>query len=465
MTGIIGYASYLPHYRITEAALGTRAGGHGRLVACHDEDTTTMAVEACRRVLSAGRHPDLAAVKVTTPVPPYLVKNNASAVHAALGLDESVRATDAGSATRSALALLIEAAQQDRAQLLAVSDMRGGLPGGPDEREGADAAVAFVTGSGPSVIAEVLGDAAVTMEILERWRLPGAPADRRWEEHFGAEQYVPAGQRAFDAALKQAGLTASEIDYLLVSSTNRRAARTLRRTAGTRPEASTVDSTGGLGQAGAADAGVQLAAVLDLAEPGQHIVVVSLADGADAVVLRTTDALVSGRQRIPFGDQAAACDDPVDQFTVLRWRGLLPVEDLPRPTPKAPMGPPARRATGWKFALRGSVCSCGAVHLPPQRVCASCGAVDDMRVRPVAGRPARVVTGTTDRLAWSPHPPASYAVIDFDGGGRLECELTEVDDTAIAPGLAVEMVFRRGHTRDGVHNYFWKARPVRGEAG
>jgi hydroxymethylglutaryl-CoA synthase len=461
MTGIVGYAAYLAHYRLARAAmgpaaLGTKDAGQARLVACHDEDTTTMAVEACRQVL-AGRQTNLAAVRFATAAPAYLVKNNASAVHAALGLPESVRAVDAGGATRSGLALLIDAARDDRIQLVTMSDLRGGLPGGPDEREGADAAVAFVTGSGPAVIAEVLGEAAVTMEILERWRLPGAPADRRWEEHFGAEQYAPAGQRALDAAIKDAGLTPADIDHLVVSATNLRAAATLRRTAGA------PDLTGTLGQAGTADAGLRLAAVLDVAQPGQHIAVVSLADGADAVVLRTTDALERGRQRTFVRDQAAEGDD-IDYLTVLRWRGILPVEELPRPTPKGPMGPPARRATAWKFALHGSVCSCGTVHLPPQRICASCGALDEMRPVPVADRAAQVVTGTTDRLAWSPHPPASYAVVDFDGGGRLECELTEVGDAVITPGLAVEMVFRRAYTRDGVHNYVWKARPLRGKA-
>ena len=31
----------------------------------------------------------------------------------------------------------------------------------------------------------------------------------------------------------------------------------------------------------------------------------------------------------------------------------------------------------------------------------------------------------------------------------------------VAIGMEVEMVFRRLGTADGIHNYFWKARPVR----
>ena len=55
-----------------------------------------------------------------------------------------------------------------------------------------------------------------------------------------------------------------------------------------------------------------------------------------------------------------------------------------------------------------------------------------------------------------------FAVLDFDGGGRFPGELTDVDPDDVAIGDRVEMTFRRLTTADGIHNYFWKARPVRG---
>ena len=66
-------------------------------------------------------------------------------------------------------------------------------------------------------------------------------------------------------------------------------------------------------------------------------------------------------------------------------------------------------------------------------------------------------------MAYSPSPPIVFAVVDFDGGGRLPIELTDVDDSEVTIGMRVEMTFRRLYTADGIHNYFWKARPVRGE--
>jgi uncharacterized OB-fold protein len=52
------------------------------------------------------------------------------------------------------------------------------------------------------------------------------------------------------------------------------------------------------------------------------------------------------------------------------------------------------------------------------------------------------------------------AVVDFDGGGRYRCEMTDVDPGRLAIGTRVEMAFRVLSTAKGVHNYFWKGRPV-----
>ena len=82
----------------------------------------------------------------------------------------------------------------------------------------------------------------------------------------------------------------------------------------------------------------------------------------------------------------------------------------------------------------------------------------DERLADVKGT---VATFTVDRLAYSLSPPISVAVIDFDGGGRFECELTDADPERVEIGDRVEMTFRRLFTAEGVHDYFWKARPVR----
>jgi uncharacterized OB-fold protein len=71
-----------------------------------------------------------------------------------------------------------------------------------------------------------------------------------------------------------------------------------------------------------------------------------------------------------------------------------------------------------------------------------------------------VMTFTVDRMAYSPSPPVIFAVVDFDGGGRFPVELTDLDDGSLAIGDRVEMTFRRLFTADGIHDYFWKAKPL-----
>ena len=76
-------------------------------------------------------------------------------------------------------------------------------------------------------------------------------------------------------------------------------------------------------------------------------------------------------------------------------------------------------------------------------------------------RALRGVTFTIDRMAYSPSPPIVFAVVDFDGGGRFPVELTDVDAGDVAIGDRVAMTFRRLFTADGIHDYFWKGRPIR----
>ena len=90
-----------------------------------------------------------------------------------------------------------------------------------------------------------------------------------------------------------------------------------------------------------------------------------------------------------------------------------------------------------------------------------CGAVDQMEDEPFADAPCKIATYTIDHLAYSLQPPVIAAVVEFEKGGRINCQLTDVDPDAVAIGDELEMTFRRMYTAQGVHNYFWKARPQR----
>ena len=71
----------------------------------------------------------------------------------------------------------------------------------------------------------------------------------------------------------------------------------------------------------------------------------------------------------------------------------------------------------------------------------------------------RVSNLTDDRLGGNDGQVRLVAVVDFEGGGRFQCELADADEGSVQVGDVVRMTFRRLYTSGGIHNYFWKARP------
>ena len=222
-------------------------------------------------------------------------------IHAALDLPAAGLAVDMAGSVRSGVGAVLAAADSSVPALAVLSDVRTGLAGGADERDGGDGAAALLFGgtsqAGVPVLAELVASGSATDEFLDRWRLPGAPASKVWEERFGEHVYGPLADAAFADALKQAGLAPGDVDHLVVAGLPARAVRRFAATSGVRPEAAANDLSAAIGNAGTAQAGIVLADVLDRATPGQVIVVVVLSDGATALVLRTTEAIAGATAR------------------------------------------------------------------------------------------------------------------------------------------------------------------------
>jgi 3-hydroxy-3-methylglutaryl CoA synthase/uncharacterized OB-fold protein len=466
MAGIVSYGAYVPYWRLQRGAitqvLGSGGGRGTRSVASYDEDTTSMAVEAGRIALAAapeGYQPFSVWFGTTTPA--YLDKTNATAIHAALAMQGGAGAYDVIGSVRSSVATMMGAGAGGP-QMGVVADIRSGLPGGADEANGGDAAAALCFGD-ERVIAQVIGGGGATAEFLDRWRAPGDPYSKQWEERFGEHAYVPLAQQTVGAALERAGLTPEQVDHVIVSGLHGRAVKAVPRAIGVRPEAVADDLSATIGNPGAAQWTLNLCDVLDRAEPGQTIAVVILADGINVWLLRTTDELTAfrARQAATVASQVAATRDDLAYANFLTWRGFLTKEPPRRPEPERPAAPPSLRRNQWKYGFFGSKDETGFVHLPPARVSQGSGEIDHMEPVRMADVKATIATYTVDRLAYSLSPPVVAAVIDFDGGGRFQCELTDVDPERVKIGDRVEMTFRRLYTQDGVHNYFWKARPLR----
>lgn len=461
MRGIVSWGAYLPYWRLDRAQIAPvigQGGGKGtRTVASYDEDPSTMAVEAGRLALGPGI-PRPTQLLFGTTNPAYADKTNATVVHAALRLDEASAAFDLGLSARSAMGGLLLALRGAGTSLVVGSDIRTGLPGSSDEANGGDAAAAVVIGDGEAVVAEFLGAGSTTAEIVERWRIPGDIRPRTWDDKFSETELVPLGTAAWKAALADAGVGADQVALVAVAApTTRLAGAIAARLGGVK----VVDNlAGSVGATGAAQPGLQLAALLEQAEANQVIALVSLADGADVIVLRTTPGFASRTRTTIAAQLASGGSVPYGKF--LAWREVLRVEPPRRPEPQRVSASAAARSTDWKFGFVGTrETGTGIVHLPPQRVSADGSATDEMEPVPMAEVNGTIVTFTIDRVAYSPSPPIVFAVVDFDGGGRFPVELCDCRSDEVTIGGRVEMTFRRLGTTDGLPNYFWKARLVR----
>lgn len=445
---IRAYAAYLPRHLLRGADIALargRSGGRGeRRVAAFDEDSLTMAVEAAR-LLGREALAGVSAVVFCTTNPPYAAKNNAAAAHAALDLPEEVPAYDLGGAYRSVIGALAAATP---GTLLLAGDVTVARPDDADELTRGDGAAAILCGPAEDGAVRVVELVSTTAEFLGHWRPPGQLTTSSSEERFVLERYQELLERTL------ARLCTSSVDHVVVSSPALRVARTAAKALA---RFGPIRSLEGVGHAGAADPLVRLAAVLDVAEPGQTVMLVTLADGCDALVLRCMDTLPAARPRRSVADQLERAR-PVGYLDYLNWRGLVDRAGPRRPEPAVVSPPASARNSVWKFGLKASRCrECGKVQAPPQRVCVRCGSVDRTDPVPLSDAVGRVRTYSVDRLAYSPNPPLVALVVDFDGGGRLETELADPVPESLRVGAEVRMTFRRRHSSGGVHNYAWKA--------
>lgn len=466
MRGIIASGAYIPHRRLDRreiAAVFGKGGGNGtRAVASFDEDTTTMGAEAARRALRSTPDTKPDSVWFATATPAYLDKTNATAIHAALRLDPSVGALDMGGAIRSGIGTLRTALTGSGTTLVVAADMRDGLATSADESAGGDGAAAMLIGDHTTapVIAEYLGSGVVTDEMLERWRIPGASRSRAWEERFGEAIYAPLMKQALASALDNADIDLSTIDHMIITGLHGRAVKRNTRALGVPTERLVDDLAATVGNTGTAHPALLLTSVLDTAQPGETIAVMMLADGVEVIVLRVTDAIDNHRPAAPVADQIAS-GGSVSYGKFLSWRGMANVEPPNRPAPNRPSAASSHRRNGWKFGFVGSRDrSSGMIHMPPARVSQKGGAADDMDPIAMADTMGTVASFTIDKLVYSPSPPVVFAVVDFDGGGRVPLELTDIDPDHVTIGARVEPTFRRMFTSDEIHNYFWKVRPL-----
>lgn len=482
MFGIVGYGGYIPRLRLARSAVvdanawyaphfagnakGTRA------MANWDEDSITMAVAAARDCLGAGD--DRSAVRgvyLASDTLPFAERLNAVVVCEALTLAEDVEAIDLGGSQRAALSAVTQGLAKVQSGggdvLVLAADNRKTRAASSQELDFGDGAAALRVGS-KDVVAEFLGAGTLSVDFIDHFRMAGDDIDYAWEERWvrdeGIGKLVP---KAIGAALAQAKVEASEIDHFIFPSTFQKIDRQLAKSCGIRAEAVADALAEGVGDTGSAHALLILAHVLERAQPGQLILVAQFGSGAQALVFRVTDAVRSFRPAKGVSRWLAQGAEEHNYTKFLSFKGQLHLERGMRGEQdrKTALSTAYRNKSALLGLVAGRCEVTGQVHFPPSRISYDQGKPlqDTQRPYKLAERKGRVLSWSAETLSFYRAPPHHYGQVDFEGGGRILMEFTDVAVGDIDVGVEVEMVFRIKDIDElrGFRRYFWKATPVR----
>jgi len=216
-----------------------------------------------------------------------------------------------------------------------------------------------------------------------------------------------------------------------------------------------------MGNTGTAFPLMLLIAALEEAKAGDLILLASYGNGSDALALRVTEQIEKIRDRRGVKGHLESKKVIDDYKKYLIWRRILPQEEIPGPM-RFLSAPAAWREAESNLRLQGVKCQvCGTVQFPPQRVCTKCHTKDQFEPYRLSDKKAQIFTFAMDYVTPTPEPPIVTTTIDFDGGGRMECYMTDQEPEQVKCGLPVEMSFRKIIDKEGAHIYFWKIVPVR----
>lgn len=478
--GITGWGSYLPRLRMSRKSIaqanawfapGLLGKAKGtRALANWDEDSITMAVAAARLCLgTADDRSAIGTLFLASSTLPFAERLNAGVVSAALTLDEGTEAIDlTGAQTSGLTALSMALARTDlRSTLVLAADARQTRAASSQELDYGDGAAALCVGT-ENIVAELVGRSTLTVDFVDHFRLAGEDIDYAWEERWvrdeGIGKLVP---KVIKAALAQAGVDAAAVDHFIFPSSFARIDAQLAKSCGIRPEAVVNNLSESVGDTGMGHGLLLLASVLERATPGQMILVSQFGSGATALLFRVTAAIASFKPRRTVAQQLALGGEELNYTRFLFYKGQLALEAGMRgeQDKKTALTTMYRHRQALAGLVAGRCSVTGEVHFPPSRLSYTPGApaLDTQVPHKLAERLGTVLSWSAESLSFHMAPPNHYGQIDFDGGGRILMEFTDIRPGEVSTGSRMEMAFRikdRDELR-GFKRYFWKATPVR----
>jgi len=339
--GIIGYGAYVPRYRIPAEEIAQVWGGGEegtpiveKSVPGPDEDTITMSIEAARNALarSDGLDPRrIRAVWVGSESPPYAVKPTGTVVAEAIGAVPDTLAADLQFACKAGteavqMAIALVGSGMVNYALAAGTDTAQGRPGDALEYTAAAGGAAFVIGPADEALAVLEGSFSFVTDTPDFWRRPYQHFPRHGSRFTGEPAYFKHITHAAQAIMDGMGYGAQDFAYVVFHQPNAKFPTRVAAQLGFKP----AQYKPGLlspviGNTYAGSSLIGFSAVLDVAQPGERVLVVSYGSGAgsDAFVWSMTDRLAARQGLAPKTQDYVSRRQPISYGVYVRYRKKL----------------------------------------------------------------------------------------------------------------------------------------------
>ena len=338
--GIVGYGAYVPLYRLPAAEIGHIWGAsddsfpvRAKSVPGLDEDTTTMAIEAARNALRragiAAR--ELRAVWVGTESKSYAVKPTGTIVAEALGATPYVQAADwefackAGTEALQAALGMVGSGMAHYALIVGM-DAAQGRPGDALEYTAGAGGAAYCIGPREESIAYFEGSLSYASDTPDFFRRAHQHYPMHGGRFTGEPAYFKHIMGAARQLLEELGHRPQDYAACVFHQPNAKFPQRVAKMLGFSPQqvqAGLLVQEIGNTYAGSSLLG--LSAVLDRAQPGDRILLVSFGSGAgsDAFSLVVTDRIEERRHLAPQTRDYIERRAEIDYGTYVRFRKKL----------------------------------------------------------------------------------------------------------------------------------------------
>ena len=292
-----------------------------------------MSIEAARNALArAGIDPgELRAVWIGSESHPYAVKPSSTVVAEAIGAGPSIQAGDwefackAGTEAVVASMALVGSGMGNYALAIGM-DTAQGKPGDQLEYTAASGGAAYIIGPAEEALAVIQGSYSYVSDTPDFWRR----AEQKYPEHgqrfTGEPAYFKHITEAGKALMEDMGTSAADYQHAVFHQPNTKFPQRAGQLLGFNDEqiktgllAPVIGNT----YAGASLVG--LSAVLDVAQPGDRILVVSFGSGAgsDAFDILVTERIAGKAALATQTAEYIARRTEIDYATYARFRGIL----------------------------------------------------------------------------------------------------------------------------------------------